>query len=108
MLGLQPYIDQLNKSHNPPTLPIEKLLFLINYIRHTNVPTAILSAGCLTFLIFARIVKAMLVKRPGGVWVRYVPEIALVVVGMTGISPFFSFPELRSGGVDAKIRSEED
>ncbi|KAI9632716.1 sulfate transporter family-domain-containing protein [Dioszegia hungarica] len=83
MLGLSALLASIGKSHNAPSLPLDKLAFVIQHIQQTNRPTAILSAACLAFLILMRVAKARIVQRPGGGWVRYIPEIFIAVVGLT-------------------------
>lgn len=86
MLGLSQLLSEINKTHAAPSLPLDKFFFLVEHIERANRPTAILSAACLAFLILARVTKAKVVQRPGGGWVRYIPEIFVVVVGTTGES----------------------
>lgn len=65
-------------------MPIPRLIFIIQHLGHLTVITAILSACCLGFLIFSRVFKQRMTKRPGGAWLRFVPEILIVVVTTTG------------------------
>jgi MFS superfamily sulfate permease-like transporter len=83
MLGLSALLARIGKSHDAPSLPLDKLLFVIRHIEQTNRPTAFLSAACLAFLILMRVSKARIVQTPRGGWVRYIPEIFIAVVGMT-------------------------
>lgn len=83
MLGLTALLNDISKTHAAVTSPLDKLFFVIENIENVNRSTAILSASCLVLLIAARIIKTKIVHRPGAAWVRYIPEIFLVVVGMT-------------------------
>jgi MFS superfamily sulfate permease-like transporter len=83
MLGLQHALAHSDTRADPPTTPISKLLFVIKHLEHSNKVTTILSAVTLAVLIGCRILKQHAVKRPGGRWLRYVPEILLVVAGTT-------------------------
>lgn len=84
MLGLAAVLSSPQASHDPPTTPIPKLLFIFEHLEHVNETTAILSFSSLAVLIVARVIKQWAVQRPGGRWVRFVPEILIVVVGTTG------------------------
>lgn len=84
MLGLAAFLAQpTDPSKEPPTRPLSKLFFTINNIHSINVPTALLSFTSLGFLIIVRVIKQKITQRPGGNWVRYVPEILILVVGTT-------------------------
>lgn len=67
-------------------MPFSKLIFIIQHIGQLTVLTTIISACCLGFLIGGRVFKQRLAKHPGGAWLRFVPEILLVVVATTGES----------------------
>lgn len=82
MLGLS-FLLHTHADREPPSSAIGKVHAVLSNLQHTNKPTAIMSIACLVFLLGARIAKGHLVKRPGGRWLRYVPEILLVVVGTT-------------------------
>lgn len=84
LLGLAPV---LRAHDDPPTQPLSKLVFILKHIRKANIPTTILSVCCISFLLGSRIVKRRLVKRPGGAWLRYIPEILICVVTVTGKLP---------------------
>ena len=84
MLGLQHVLEHPGGLHDSPATPIEKLVFVVKHLTHANKTTTLLSFASLGLLIALRLVKQFAVKRPGGVWMRYVPEILLVVVGTTG------------------------
>lgn len=85
MLGLAALLAQpTDPSQEPPTRPLSKLFFTINNIHSMNVPTALLSFISLGFLIVVRVIKQKVAQTPGGKWVRYVPEILILVVGTTG------------------------
>jgi hypothetical protein len=71
-------------NFNAPTSPLGKLIFVIQHIGHLDKITTILGFTSLGFLIFARVFKKVLVQRPGGQWLRFVPEILLVVASTTG------------------------
>lgn len=83
MLGLAAIVAHPNAKEDPPIQPITKLLFIFRHLQYVNKTTAILSFSSLAVLISARIAKQQLLKRPGGRWVRFVPEILLVVAGTT-------------------------
>ncbi|KAK4689920.1 hypothetical protein P7C73_g207, partial [Tremellales sp. Uapishka_1] len=84
MLGLAAVLAHPEAKADPPTLPISKLIFIIRHLKYANHTTAILSFTGLAFLIGAKVIKQKLLKRPGGAWVKFVPEILLVVVSTTG------------------------
>jgi len=84
MLGLQHALSHPEARADPPTTPIAKLIFVLQHLEHTSKITAILSFATLGVLIAVRIIKQHAVKRPGGKWLRFVPEILLVVAGTTG------------------------
>ena len=87
MLGLAAVLAHPPFGEQTPHRPIDKLAFIINNISRTNRATAILSFSSLAILILARSIKARVVTRPGGRWVKYVSEIFLVVAGTTGKLP---------------------
>jgi MFS superfamily sulfate permease-like transporter len=87
MLGLAAVLAHPPFGGQTPHRPIDKLAFIINNISRTNRATAILSFSSLAILIIARSIKARVVTRPGGRWVKYVSEIFLVVAGTTGKLP---------------------
>jgi len=84
MLGMTAILAHPEAKADPPTLPISKLLFVLRHLEHVNKTTAILSFTSLAVLIAARTSKQAILRRPGTGWVRYVPEILLVVAGTTG------------------------
>lgn len=84
MLGLQAILSHPEILKDPPSTPIAKFLFIIEHLRQANRVTTILSFTSLGVLILIRIVKQHAVKRPGGAWLRYVPEILFIVIGTTG------------------------
>ena len=86
MLGLAASLAHPDAQQDPPTLPISKFIFVIRHLEHVNKTTAILSFASLAVLILARILKQTMLRRPGTGWVRFVPEILLVVAGTTGQS----------------------
>jgi MFS superfamily sulfate permease-like transporter len=86
MLGLAAMLSHPEAKTEPPNSPLEKLLFVIHHIDHTNKTTMTLALASLAFLIFVRSIKPRLVNRPGAKWVRFVPEILLAVVIGTGKS----------------------
>ncbi|WOO80799.1 Putative sulfate transporter [Vanrija pseudolonga] len=94
LLGLAPV---LRAHDDPPTLPLSKLVFILKHIRQANIPTTILSVCCISFLLGSRIIKRRLVKRPGGAWLRYIPEILICVVTVTVLTQVFRWDLL---GVD--------
>ncbi|GFZ42489.1 hypothetical protein JCM24511_00204 [Saitozyma sp. JCM 24511] len=93
MLGLAAVLSSPQASHDPPTTPIPKLLFIFEHLEHVNETTAILSFSSLAVLIVARVIKQWAVQRPGGRWVRFVPEILIVVVGTTALTGVFKWDE---------------
>ncbi|RSH94758.1 hypothetical protein EHS25_004564 [Saitozyma podzolica] len=93
MLGLAAVLSSPQASHDPPTTPIPKLLFIFEHLEHVNKTTAILSFSSLAVLIVARVIKQWAVQRPGGRWVRFVPEILIVVVGTTALTGVFKWNE---------------
>lgn len=86
MLGLQYALNHPGEHIDPPSTPAEKLLFVIRHCTHANKTTTILGFTSLGVLILIRLIKQFAVRRPGGAWMRYVPEILFVVVGTTGMS----------------------
>lgn len=58
-----------------------------------NVPTALLSFISLGFLIVVRVIKQKVAQTPGGKWVRYVPEILILVVGTTILTNVLEWDE---------------
>lgn len=84
MLGLAAMLSHPEAKTEPPNSPLEKLLFVIHHIDHTNKTTMTLALASLAFLIFVRSIKPRLVNRPGAKWVRFIPEILLAVVIGTG------------------------
>ena len=87
MLGLQHILAHPEARAEPPSTPISKLIFVLGHLEHTSKITATLSFATLGVLIAVKIIKQHAVKRPGGRWLRLVPEILIVVVGTTGQSP---------------------
>ncbi|WVQ78791.1 hypothetical protein IAT38_000882 [Cryptococcus sp. DSM 104549] len=83
MLGLAAILAHPDGSREAPTRPITKFIFTLQHLHHTNKTTAILSFTSLGFLILVRVLKGRVVQRPGGAWVKYVPEILVLVVGTT-------------------------
>ncbi|WVN84882.1 uncharacterized protein L203_100018 [Cryptococcus depauperatus CBS 7841] len=83
MLGLAALLSSPRLGQKSPMRPLSKLLFVFNNIHEINKATTILSFTSLGFLILTRIVKQHILKRPGGMWVKYVPEILFLVVGTT-------------------------
>ncbi|WVQ93512.1 hypothetical protein IAU59_000586 [Kwoniella sp. CBS 9459] len=86
MLGMDAVLAHPESAEDPPTLPLEKLIFVIRHIDHVHKSTMILSFTSLAFLIISRVVKQRVVQRPGGTWVRYIPEILVLCVGSTILS----------------------
>jgi hypothetical protein len=82
MLGLS-FLLHTHADREPPSTAIGKVHAVISHLQYTNKPTALMSLACLVFLLSTRIAKQHLVKRPGGRWLRYVPEILFAVVGTT-------------------------
>lgn len=81
LLGLNHLVE---KGYVVPELPIPKLIFIIQHIRLFNPYTTTLSLSCLAFLILSKIGKGFAAKRPGGQWLKFIPEILVVVVSTTG------------------------
>jgi hypothetical protein len=82
MLGLAAIVTH-PKGEDPPIEPINKLIFVFRHLEYVNKTTAILSFSSLAVLISARISKQFILRRPGAGWVRFIPEILLVVAGTT-------------------------
>lgn len=80
LLGLA---GALRNTHPTPVNPVFKLIWVLQNLYQTHAFTAVLSASCLGFLIFAKVGKRAAVKRPGGWWLRFVPEILILVVTVT-------------------------
>ncbi|GMK59887.1 hypothetical protein CspeluHIS016_0901040 [Cutaneotrichosporon spelunceum] len=81
--------DVLKNAGNPPTLPIPKLIFIIKHITESNPITTTISVCSLSFLIFGKIIKQRVKRRPGGAWLRFVPEILIVVIATTWLTSIF-------------------
>jgi MFS superfamily sulfate permease-like transporter len=73
MLGLN---HLLHNAHTQT--PINKLVFLIQHISHTNPYTAIMSAVSLSCLIGAKIIKRLFGAKVKAL--KYFPEIFIIVV----------------------------
>jgi len=73
----------LRNTHPTPVNPVAKLVWILQNLGQTHAFTAILSACCLGFLIFSKVGKKIAAKRPGGRWLRFVPEILILVVTVT-------------------------
>ncbi|BEI93842.1 uncharacterized protein CcaverHIS019_0603010 [Cutaneotrichosporon cavernicola] len=86
LLGLT---QVLHDAGDPPILPIPKLIFIIRHITQSNPITTTLSACSLSFLIFGKVLKQRVKKTPGGAWLRFVPEILLVVIFTTLFTSIF-------------------
>jgi hypothetical protein len=85
MLGLEIILTHPRAKEDPLVLPLSKLSFVFRHFNLVNKTTAILSFTSLAVLIAVRVIKQYIVKRPGGRWARFVPEILLVVAGTTGM-----------------------
>lgn len=83
MLGMTQILSHPEAARDPPVLPLAKAQFIIEHLSHTHKLTAVLGFSALAVLIVVRLAKQWAVKRPGGQWVRFVPEILFVVVGTT-------------------------
>lgn len=80
LLGLA---TALRDTHPAPTAPVSKLIWILQNLHQVQPDTAILSAACLGFLIISKVGKKAAAKRPGGAWLRFVPEILILVVTVT-------------------------
>ncbi|RXK40370.1 endoplasmic reticulum protein [Tremella mesenterica] len=94
LLGLTSILEHM---HDTPTLPLAKLAFLLRHVKYANKTTTILSFTSLAVLIGARVGKQRIMKHPGAGWLKYVPEIFIVVVGTTALTGIFRWDE---AGVD--------
>jgi hypothetical protein len=83
LLGLAAVLAHPGTDVTMPTEPFAKFTFILKHIKHTNKPTAILGFTVLGVLILVRVVKQFAVMRPGGKWLRFVPEVLILVVGAT-------------------------
>jgi MFS superfamily sulfate permease-like transporter len=81
LLGLA---GALRATHPTPVNPIAKLIWILQNLHQVHAFTAVLSASCLGFLIFSKVGKKIAGKRAGGWWLRFVPEILILVVTVTG------------------------
>ena len=84
ILGLEDVIKRGSRSDELPETPLGKALFVFKHVKETTKVTATLGFITLAILILCRIGKQHAARRPGGAWVRLVPEILVVVVGTTG------------------------
>ena len=84
MLGLEAILAYPDGRGSLPTSPLTKFFYILEHLEHTNRTTTILSFTSLAVLILARVTKGFAMTRPGGKWVRFIPEILLVVAGTTG------------------------
>ncbi|WWD16428.1 hypothetical protein CI109_100854 [Kwoniella shandongensis] len=94
MLGMAAIVAHPDMHQDPPTLPISKFIFTLKHLDHVNKTTAILSFTSLGFLILARVVKQRIASRPGGLWVKYIPEILVLVVGTTALTSALRWDKL--------------
>lgn len=99
MLGLAYVMSHPEAQAEPPQSPLEKLFFVIDHIDHVNKTTVILAFGSLAVMILIRSIKPRVMHRPGASWVKYVPEIFLVVVIGTGKLPVTNV-SLHTNGAD--------
>ncbi|ORY29822.1 sulfate transporter family-domain-containing protein [Naematelia encephala] len=94
MLGMTQILAHPDAREDPPTLPLSKFIFTLRHLSHVNKATAILGFTALAVLIVARFGKQKLLTRPGAWWLRFVPEILLVVVGTTVLTGTFRWDHL--------------
>ncbi|WVR03746.1 hypothetical protein IAU60_000741 [Kwoniella sp. DSM 27419] len=97
MLGMDAILAHPGHQEEPPTLPLSKLSFTLQHLGYVNKPTMILSFTSLAFLILVRVIKQKVVTRPGGTWVKYVPEILVLCVSSTILSALLDWEKL---GID--------
>jgi len=82
VLGLDALLSQIHGSSS--TVP-EKLVFLLTHLKHTHKLTVIVSSVAAAILIGMKVIKSRLRGRGGKVakWIKYVPEVLIVVIGAT-------------------------
>lgn len=82
-------LDQLlSKQHGASSTVPEKLVFLLTHLKHTHKLTVLVSANAAAILIGMKVVKSRLKGRKKASWIRFVPEVLLVVIGATRESSF--------------------
>lgn len=89
----------LAKTHGASSSVPEKLVFLFTHLGHTHRLTVIVSAVAAAILIGMKILKAKVKDRKGAKWIRFVPEVLMVVIGATGNS-LLTFPEMERSKID--------
>ncbi|GAA5915751.1 uncharacterized protein JCM6883_002945 [Sporobolomyces salmoneus] len=88
ILGLDSLLSQ---THGASSSVPEKLVFLFTHLGHTHRLTVIVSAVAAGILIGMKVVKGKLRERKGWRWIRFVPEVLLVVIGATVLSHVFEW-----------------
>ena len=81
ILGLD---SLLSKTHGSSSSVPEKLVFLFTHLNHTHRLTVIVSAVAASILIGMKLLKGRLRERKGTKWIKFVPEVLIVVIGATG------------------------
>jgi MFS superfamily sulfate permease-like transporter len=77
-------LDQLlSKTHGASSTVPEKLVFLFTHLKHTHRLTVIVSAVAAGILIGMKVLKRRFKDRKGMRWIKFVPEVLIVVIGAT-------------------------
>ncbi|GAA5923353.1 uncharacterized protein JCM15063_003621 [Sporobolomyces koalae] len=83
ILGLE---GLLAKQHGSSSSVPEKVVFIFTHLKHTHMLTLAVSAVAVAILVGTKIVKRKLLGGKRANWVKYVPEVLVVVIGATILS----------------------
>ncbi|GAA6020734.1 hypothetical protein JCM11491_003513 [Sporobolomyces phaffii] len=83
ILGLD---QRLSQAHGASSTVPEKLVFLFTNLQHTHRLTVLVSAVAAAILIGMKVLKGRLRGRKGAKWIKFVPEVLIVVIGATILS----------------------
>ncbi|GAA5990865.1 hypothetical protein JCM5350_008251 [Sporobolomyces pararoseus] len=81
----------LSKTHGSSSSVPEKLVFLFTHLNHTHRLTVIVSAVAASILIGMKLLKGRLRERKGTKWIKFVPEVLIVVIGATVLSHYLKW-----------------
>lgn len=94
VLGLESLLAQ---AHGSSSSVPEKIAFLFTHLNHVHRPTMIVSAVAAAILIGMKLLKGRLRDRKSTRWIKFVPEVLIVVVGATSQSSMsLFFPTISS------------
>ncbi|GAA6059879.1 hypothetical protein JCM10212_007084 [Sporobolomyces blumeae] len=83
----------LSAKHGSSSSTVEKFKFLVTHLGDTNKLTVLVSGVAIVILIGMKVIKAKLKGTKRGGWVKYVPEVLIVVIGSTLFSHVFNWSE---------------